>query len=133
MEFSAVKPEKLKRLSTRFVSERQRVRVAPPAQGSARDNGMSTRPHSVARRADNSGSFSPSFSAGANEAQGVAQRRSAKQDERLGLLPVTVGPFGMVPSRRSQFPLMLRCSASGLASRQQTGVGYIHSIGQNNA
>ena len=116
MEFSAVKPEKLSRMSACIVNRRSRVRVAPPAQGSARDNGLSTQPHSVARRADNSGSVSPSLSAGMRtERKAWRSEDRQNKDERLGLLPVTVGPFGMVPSRRSQFPLMLRCSASGLA------------------
>jgi hypothetical protein len=69
----------------------------------------------VARRADNSGS-APSFSAGMRtERKAWRSEDRQKGKERLGLLPVTVGPFGMVPSRRSRFPLMLRCSASGLA------------------
>ena len=135
MEFSAVKPEKLSRMSACIVNRRSRVRVAPPALSAcARQRQLSPSPFlwlgALAGR--RCASFAAGYEADASARRGAA-KIGGNKNERLGLLPVTEGPVGMVPSQRPQVPLMLRCSASGLASRQRTGVGYTHSIGQNNA
>ena len=122
MEISAVKPEKLKWASIRIVSGRERVRVAPPAQWSARDNGFESQPHSVARRADTSGSFSLLVCRYANGAQGVAQRRSAEQGRALGAVAGHCRPLRDGPVSTFAVPVDVKVQEI-----------IVSSIGQNNA